>query len=152
MYRIRPWLHVGSYRETLDKPLLDAVNIGAMLQLADRVEQPNIVTLYLPVEDGEPLPLDLLRAGVAFIRREKAAGRTVLVACGAGISRSSTFALAALKEEEGLDLLAALYEVCRNHPFASPHPELWESLCSYYRENIPIRQMLDEMDAARRNV
>ncbi|MGH2523720.1 MAG: hypothetical protein ACRDH2_14545 [Anaerolineales bacterium] len=67
-----------------------------MLQLAERVEQPGITTLYLAVEDGEPLPDEALREGIEFVRAQKALGRVVLVACGAGLSRSAIFALAVL--------------------------------------------------------
>jgi protein-tyrosine phosphatase len=134
MYSIRPWLFIGKYRETREWHYLRSCGIGAMLQLAERVEQPNITSLYLAVEDGEPLKVDLLQQGVAFVREQKADGRPILVACGAGISRSATFALAALKEEENLSLLDAYGQIILNHPDAMPHPALWESLCLYYHE------------------
>src|SRR5689334_12250798 len=100
MHKIRPWLYIGKYRETANIDTLIVYRISAMLQLADKVEQIGIASLYIPVEDGEPLPADQLRQGVEFVRAQKAAGKTVLVACGAGISRSVTFTIAALKEEE----------------------------------------------------
>ena len=56
MYPIRPWLYVGKYRETLNRRLLHINGIGSMLQLAERVDQPGIASLYLPVDDGVPLP------------------------------------------------------------------------------------------------
>src|SRR5437868_6406606 len=104
MHKICPWLYIGKYRETIDINILIAYRINAMLQLADKVEQIGIASLYIPVEDGEPLPADKLRQGVDFVRAQKAAGKTVLVACGAGISRSVTYSIAALKEEENLSL------------------------------------------------
>jgi hypothetical protein len=141
MFIVRPWLYIGKYRETLDGHLLGANNIGAMLQLADLVDQPGIRSLYLPVDDGLPLPVDLLRQGVDFVRAEKRRGHIVLIACGAGISRSATFAVAALKEEEGLSLLDAYRVVKSRHPGAMPHFALWESLCSYYQEDVPFREL-----------
>jgi protein-tyrosine phosphatase len=142
MYPIRTWLYVGKFSETQDDVLLRRREIGAMLQLADSVKQPGIPSLYVPVEDGEPLPPDVLRMGVEFVRLEKALGRNVLIACGAGISRSGTFTIAALKEEEGLGLLEAFREVRARHPGALPHPVLWKSLCEYYAEDVPYSALL----------
>ena len=60
MDKIRPWLYIGKYRETLDGRYLSAHNITAMLLLAELVEHPGITSLYLAVEDGEPLPSESL--------------------------------------------------------------------------------------------
>jgi protein-tyrosine phosphatase len=142
MYQIRSWLHIGKFFETLDIDLLQAHQIGAMLQLAESAPQTGIASRFVHVEDGEPLPTALLREGVDFVRLQKSLGRNVLVACGAGISRSATFALAALKEEEGLSLLKAFREVKAKHPLAQPHPELWQSLCGYYGEQVPYTNLI----------
>ena len=71
---------------------------------------------YLPVEDLAPISSGHIRQGVDFIRAHKAKGVRVLVACGAGINRSSSFCAAALKEEDGLSLFEAFKEVKRLHP------------------------------------
>lgn len=144
MYPIRPWLYIGRFQETHDDGLLQRRGIGAMLQLADNVNHPGIPSLYLPIEDGEPLPADMLRMGVEFVRLEKALGRKVLIACVAGISRSSAFAIAALKEEERLCLLDAFRQVRAMHPSALPHPAIWRSLCEYYVEAAPYADLLAE--------
>jgi protein-tyrosine phosphatase len=137
MDEIRPWLFIGKYSETLQASYLRAKSIQAMLQLADKVEQPGITSLYLSVEDFAPLQFDLLEKGIAFIREQKQLGHPILVACGAGINRSSTFCTAALKEEEGLSLFDAFKEVKRKHPESMPHEPVWESLCKYYGETTP---------------
>jgi hypothetical protein len=137
MDQIRPWLFIGAYRDTLNKSYLDFRSIGAMLQLAERVEQLNIVSLYLPVEDLAPISDKHIRMGVDFVRQHKQKGDRILVACGAGINRSSAFSAAALKEEEGLTLFEAFREVKRHHPESMPHEPVWDSLCSYYNESIP---------------
>jgi protein-tyrosine phosphatase len=151
MYQIRPWLFVGRYADTRNLDLLEAHDIGAMLQLAESVKQDGINSLYVAVEDGEPLPPGSLKRGVTFVRAEKAQGHNVLVACGAGISRSSTFAIAALKEEENLDLLEAFRQLCMKHPTAMPHPELWTSLCEYSCATISLHTMMDTLREVRRN-
>ena len=88
MDAIRPWLYIGKYRETRDERLLVASGIQAVLQLAEEVPYQDITFTYLAVEDGEPLPPHLLRQGIDFVLSEKRRGHTVLIACGAGISRS----------------------------------------------------------------
>ena len=143
MYQIRPWLFVGKYRETLDADWLYRQQITAMLHLAEDVQHAGIITLYLEVDDGVPIPVTALEAGTEFIRRHKAAQRRVLVACGAGISRSVSFAIAALKEDEGLSLVEAYHELWQVHPEAMPHPKLWQSLQAYYHENTSFMDMLD---------
>ena len=143
MNLIRPWLYVGKYRDTLDYGLLAAHNIGAMLQLAEAVKQPGIASLYVPIEDGVPMPDSLLRRGVEFVLSEKRLGQVVLIACGAGMSRSVAYAVAVLKEEEDLSLLEALRVIKSHHPDSMPHPALWESLCHYYREEFSLHSMLD---------
>jgi len=137
MDEIRPWLYIGKFRDTLDKAYLKARSIQAMLQLAEEVEQVGITSIYLPVEDMEPIPSDLLRQGLDFILEENRKGHRILVACGAGINRSSAFCTAALIETEGLSLMDAFKEVKVKHPEAMPHQPVWESLCRYYGENIP---------------
>ena len=137
MDQVRPWLFIGSYRDTKNLSYLQFRSIGAMLQLAEKVEQPQILSLYLPVEDLAPISTLHIEQGVMFIRQQKAAGSRILVACGAGINRSSAFSAAALKEEEGMSLFEAFKEVKRCHPESMPHQPVWESLCAYYNEPIP---------------
>jgi hypothetical protein len=141
MQQVRTWLFVGKYTETLNADALERCKIGAMLLLAAPVEHQGIRSLYLPVDDGVPLREDTLANGVAFVRAEHAQGNRVLVACGAGISRATAFAIAVLKEEESRSLLDAFYEIAPVHPNGMPHPELWKSLCDYYKEDVPFLEM-----------
>ncbi len=145
MNSIRSWLYIGKYRDTLDIALLARHKIGAMLQLAEAVKHPDIESLYLPVEDGIPLAHHHLQQGIDFVLSQKRLGRNVLVACGAGMSRSAAFAVAVLKEDESLGLLDALQAVKSHHPDTMIHPALWESLCAFYRENVPFHSALSTM-------
>lgn len=96
MDEIRPWLYIGKYKDTIDGAYLRAMSINAMLELAEAVKQPGITSLYLPVEDVAPIPFDFIFSGISFVRKHKALGHRILVACGAGINRSSAFCTAAL--------------------------------------------------------
>lgn len=152
MYEIRDWLLIGKFAETRHQALLNGKKITAMLQLAELVEHPNIETLYVPVEDGRPLEHELITQGVEFIRQQKAEGKRVLVACGAGISRSTTFVMAYLMEEEGLDLFDAFGAILPHHPNADPHPELAKSLLAYHGIEIDMLELFDRLFEVRRDV
>lgn len=127
---------MGNYRDTRFSPRLNAYNISAMLLLAELVEHEGIESCYLAVDDGVPLPEAMLQQGLNFVSKHREQGGTILIACGAGISRSAAFAIAALKEIEGLTLLDAFHEVKRARPEALPHMALWASLCQYYGESV----------------
>lgn len=142
MNQIRSWLCIGKYSETLSESWLLSRNIGAVLQLADPVSYSKISALYLPVEDGVPLNNSHLRQGVAFVLSQKEQGFTTLVACGAGMSRSAVFSIAALKEAEQFNLLDALQSVKQHHSDTLPHPALWLSLNEYYGETVSIHEMV----------
>jgi len=142
MDQIRPWLFIGGYRDTKHLAYLQFKSITAMLQLAERVEQPEIVSLYLPVEDLAPISSTHIRQGLDFIREQKDKGHRILVACGAGMNRSSAFSAAALKEAESLTLFEAFKEVKHCHPESMPHQPVWDSLCEYYKESIPYLEVM----------
>jgi len=145
MNAIRNWLYIGKYRDTLDVATLAKHNIGAVLQLAEAIEYPDIESLYLPVEDGVPLESPYLRQGIDFVLGQKRLGHNVLVACGAGMSRSAAFVVAVVNEDEGLGLLEALRVVKICYPDTMIHPAIWESLCAFFQEDIPINLAVSVM-------
>jgi protein-tyrosine phosphatase len=144
MDQIRPWLYIGNYADTLELAELEQAGIGAVLQLAVEVNYSRISSLFLPVSDGAPLPEDSWRKGVEFIRHHQE--KKVLVACAMGISRSSTFCIAALKEIEGLSLAEAYRTVKTVHRITMPHQALWESLSDFYDEPAPYRHVIWNRD------
>jgi protein-tyrosine phosphatase len=84
-----------------------------------------------PLPDGEPIEAETLHRGVSFINEQVDAGRSVLVMCGAGISRSSTFVLAYLLER-GFNVHDAWQLLRERHPSANPLPQLLLSLVEHY--------------------
>jgi protein-tyrosine phosphatase len=142
MDEIRPWLYIGNYSDSHDKNRLEYKFIQAMLQLAAPVEQIGIHSLYLPVEDMRPISPRLLKQGVEFVLSEKEKGHKVLVACAAGINRSTAFCIATLKEVEGISLVEAFKEIKKKHREAMPHEPVWESLCEYYAEKTPYLDLM----------
>ncbi len=94
------------------------------------------------LQDGEPIPPPVLRRGVDFINAQVTADRPVLVVCGAGISRSSTFVLAYLLER-GYRLPHAFALLVSHHHAADPHPEMWNSLIDYYKLGYDLEDVWD---------
>ena len=137
MDEIRPWLYIGNYRDTMDENYLRFKSIKSVLQLAEPIRYPDINSLYLSIDDLDETPHALIRQGLDFVLAEKGKGHKVLIACGAGINRSTAFCVAALKELEGLSLFDALKDIMRRHPQSMPNQHVWESFCSYYNETTP---------------
>lgn len=100
--------------------------------------------LELPIVDGEPLPIPRLERGVRYIQRRVAQQEQVLVQCGAGISRSTTFVLAYLVER-GMALPDAYRFLQQHHPAAAPAPALWQSLIDYYRLPYTLYEVIEWM-------
>ncbi len=148
MHKVRDWLYIGKYAHTRNTKLLTRSRITAMLQLAEKVRQKNIDTLYLPVEDGEPMTNAQIKKGVEFILLHHTLKNTILVACGAGISRSVTFAMGALMEIESLSIKDAYRAVYVTHPDAMPNPYLLVSLAKYHGQSMDIfeaAQLVDDV-------
>lgn len=137
MDKIRSWLYIGKYRDTLDEGLLTSMSIQSVLQLAEPVSYTAINSLYISVDDMKPTPHHLIAQGVSFILQEKQKDHKVLVTCGAGINRSTMFCVAVLKEVEGMSLVDAYKDIKQKHPDALPNKAVWESFCTYYEEATP---------------
>ena len=132
MIQIRPWLYQGKYTHTKNPGLLKEKGVEAILTFAESVKYPNIEVKFISFDDGYAVPEKILLEGVNFIleHREK----PILVACGAGISRSSSFVCAALHELENKPLSQCLRELKDLKRDVLPHPYLWRSICEYYSE------------------
>ena len=134
MDQIRPWLYIGNLQDSKNFSYLKQNSIEAILQLEAPVEHEGITSLYLRIQDKTPVHFTKFQQGLGFIKDQKSLGRQVLVACHYGVSRSSTFCIAALKMEEGLSLFDSFKEVNKSRSEAMPDLTIWESLCSFYDE------------------
>ena len=142
MHHIQPWLYIGKVRETSDRSIMYGYQIGAILQLAYPAQHPGIESLFIDVDDGIPLPAASLQQGMSFARVQKAAGKKLVIGCGAGVSRSVTFTMALLHEEEGIGLMEAYEQIVAVHPDAMPHYELIKSLGEYYGDLAATKALL----------
>lgn len=146
MYKIRDWLYVASYRETQDQTHLQQHHVGAILHLQQLVEHDGIATLYLPIQEGLPILKSQVTQGLNFIQQQHDQGKVVVIACGAGISRSVIFAVAALKLIEHISLSQAFSDIRKVHERAMPDDVHWESMCQYFDEHIDFWEMWRTID------
>lgn len=139
-------IHISSWRATMYRDYLREAGIINVLKLYEDIPYfpADFNTLENVIEDGEFIPKEALKRGVNFVLENVNAGRSVLVMCTAGISRSSTFVLAALVER-GYDLRAAFELLRKKHPTAAPHPELWRSLIQHYGLSYTAQEVMDWM-------
>lgn len=117
--------------------------IGAIVSLTDTplpaevIAARGFVYLHEPVADfTAPTPAQLDRI-LEFIDRQEAAGRMVLVHCGAGLGRSGTVAAVYLVKR-GSDPQAAIRQVREVRPFAIETREQEEAVAKYAER---LRQM-----------
>jgi protein-tyrosine phosphatase len=134
MFQIRDWLFISGYPVASNRSVVKKHNIQAMLQLFEGFKSPGVETLFVGVVDGQPLTSENIREGVAYVRKQHKKGKRILVTCGAGVSRSVTFSVAALKEIEGLTLEEAYLSIRERHKEALPDHIHWDSLREYYGE------------------
>jgi hypothetical protein len=142
---IRPWLHIGGFKDAQDREQLISKGICAVLTLHGPVDHDGIETLHMPIADGVMLKPSTISKGVEFLLDHKERDHGVMTACFFGTSRSVTFAVAALKEAENLQLEEALHEVVALHPEASPHQKLWATIVKYYGEPVMYDRVADAL-------
>ena len=91
---------------------------------------PAHVVLALPIEDGCPIPDEVIGQALVAFGENRNRGNT-LVHCAAGLSRSASTAYAALRFFDDLDHAAALKRVQTPGVTAWPHPETLGSARSW---------------------
>lgn len=135
MHKIRDWLYISDYPSACSKELLEKVGIQGMLQLFQAIEVDGIDSKFVPIGDGLPLQKSQIEEAIGFIKAQHAKNHTLLSTCGAGLSRSVTFAVIALKEIEGLSIDDAYRAIFKHHPNAMPDHIHWKIIAKYYGED-----------------
>ena len=132
MNQVLDWLYVGSVEDAEDYAELQRAGIKAVLTLAWPIQHPDIAVKRVYFEDGEPIPDEVFCETLSFVRQQRRLGRKVLIACSAGVSRSSAIAIAVLHELEGYPLVEAFRTVLGKVHLAYPHQVIWNSVCRFY--------------------
>lgn len=141
MHQIRDWLFISSYALASNTEYIQKEDFDAMLQLYRPIDIPGVQSQFLEMTDGKPISTADIEAGINFVRDHHAAQEKVLVTCGAGISRSVTMTIAALKAIEGGDLEHTYRDVRKRHPDAMPDQVHWDSIATYFGEKVPFWDM-----------
>lgn len=136
-------VYIGSHRATMYADQLRTAGVTTVLKLYEDIPYfpADFCTLENVLEDGEFISAAILKRGVQFILDHVDVGEPVLVVCGAGISRSSTFVLAYLLER-GHKLPDAFRLLRECHPEAMPHPQMWLSLIAHYQLTYDLKEAL----------
>ena len=108
----------------VESPLENEVKAWAVL---------GVEVVALPTRDWVAIPAERFDAVVQTVLERRAAGRTVLLHCLAGINRAATFAAAVLCRRDGLSVQEAVDRVREVRPNAAPTPEQLGSLRDWLR-------------------
>ncbi len=130
MSQISHRLFVGGYAAASSLHYHNPGKITAVLcvhQVMDYPQNPNIVYMHVPFNDGEGIPPTQFVKCLGWLKFMYENGHTILVHCAAGISRSVT-TLASFMHYQGLaDFNAALDQIRMRRPVASPAPAVLNS-------------------------
>jgi len=141
MHQIRDWLFITNYALASNMEYIQKEGFDAMLQFYRPIYIPFVQTQFVELTDGKPISQAYIESGIQFIQTHHDAQEKVLVTCGAGISRSVTMTIAALKVIEGGDLESIYRDVRKRHPDAMPDQVHWDSISTYFGENVPFWEM-----------
>jgi hypothetical protein len=95
VHHVAHGVYIGGARAVYLVPELRRAGVTRVLKLYFHIPDwpDDFLVCDNPLEDGVFVPQEVLQHGVSFVREQVEAGEKVLVVCGAGISRSSTFGL-----------------------------------------------------------
>lgn len=145
MYKIRDWLYISSFPIASNYEAVKKAGIQAMLLVYKDIKHPDIAHLFLPLMEGIPISEETIARGMNFIKEHQQRGQRVMISCAAGISRSVTFATAALKEIESLSLRDAFMAIRARNREALPDHVHWQSLIDYYGGGIDYWKLFEEI-------
>ncbi|MEL6308318.1 MAG: dual specificity protein phosphatase [Chloroflexota bacterium] len=135
MYKIRDWLFISGYPTASSKAKRDDAGITAVLSLHKPIEEEDgLTSQFLYIEDGGSLLTKTIEQGITFIKTRYDADDRLLIACGAGISRSVLFAIVALVEIEDMSMKEAYTLIHAHHPKPMPEHLHWQIVANYYGE------------------
>ena len=139
---IEPGFAIGGRPFAAQRPAVRALGIETVVTVestleneADAWTELGVEVVALPTRDWVAIPAERFDAVVQTVLERRAAGRTVLLHCLAGINRAATFAAAVLCRRDGLDMQEAVDRVRAVRPNAAPTPEQLASLRDWLRRH-----------------
>lgn len=137
---ILPWLYLGNYESaTSSFELLQSLNISYIVNASNfyhnAFERQGIKYLSVPVDDLDEEPIhSYFEEATEFLSEAKSAGKSALVHCAAGVSRSTTLVLSFLMATLSLSLSQACTLVRTSRPIVDPNSGFVKQLLEYYRK------------------
>jgi protein-tyrosine phosphatase len=117
------------------KQKIRSCQIGAILNCAVELDDKiptKVDYLKIPLDDGVPIEQEHIEKAVAWVKKRWNEGKTVLIHCGAGVSRSVAMVICCLIAE-GYTLDEALELIRKKRGCAIPHPAIMKSVIEYYK-------------------
>ena len=128
---VYPGIWIGSYSSVADNDFLSG-EIDVVLNMAIECDYklgvPKVQLVKIGIEDGRLTNIGVFSKAAEVIHQARSAGKTVLVHCAAGVSRSSTAVLTYLMLFKGMGWRDALAHVQKSRSCVNPHPLLVRSL------------------------
>jgi histidinol-phosphate aminotransferase len=135
MDRITEDVVIGTAREAADRQLLEENGIEAIVSLSSRApDHDGLPVEHVPLSNGPGTDQATFDAAVDAVRDHIAAGRTVLVHCRQGVSRSVAVAAAAIAVKDGTSLREAINAIELERPQADPDRALIGMAETYLEE------------------
>lgn len=132
---IEPGFAIGGRPFAAQRPAVGALGIETVVTVEAPLEHESddwaelgVEVVALPTRDWVSIPAERFEAVVGVVLERRAAGRTVLLHCLAGVNRATTFAAAVLCHRDGLSVEEAIERVRAVRPSAAPTPEQVASL------------------------
>jgi len=139
MTQIRPNLFVGSEAAATDLKSLKRYHISAILNLDGPGQYYPVPTkctfLHTYIQDGQPIPENLLYQILNFLTQQIQAGKNVLIHCAIGISRSPAIAIAYFLWTYPKMTWEQAYREVGAHLSISPAKELENSIKEFIENN-----------------
>lgn len=132
---LEDFLYLGAKGVTGDREKLDGLNIGFIVNCTQDapVEYPDAMA-YFHVDVGDFAGDDIGRffpGACEFIEKARVEGKSCLVHCTMGMSRSTSIVLAYLVKHQGMSLAQALVHVKERRPVSSPNAGFMAQLVQY---------------------
>jgi len=126
---VHPGIWIGSYSSVVDDELSKEIDVVLNMAIeCDYTLKARTQLVKIGIEDGRLTNIGVFKKAAEVIHHARSAGKTVLVHCAAGVSRSSTAVLAYLMLYENMGWVEALEYVQKSRSCVNPHPLLVRSL------------------------
>jgi len=132
MDEVSKGIYVGTESNAGDESLLRKHGVDTVISLThSNPDTRNLTRLDVPMIDGPQNDSEVFAEAVSKVVEHRESGRTVLIHCSAGASRSPSVAATAISHLTEKDLNEAFNQVIERRPEADPHDALVRRAAEY---------------------